>query len=79
MVNQKPDIDVAMGPLTRNKFKKLLDECDIKQQVADKFNNGVRGFYGCAYNHCVKWLKLDWYEMSYSNIEQTISFFSNVN
>ena len=30
MVNQKPDIDVAMGPLTRNKFKKLLDECDIK-------------------------------------------------
>ena len=60
MVNQKPDIDVAMGPVTRNKFKKLLDECDIKQQVADKFNNGVRGFYGCAHNHCVKWLKLDW-------------------
>ena len=28
MVNQKPDIDVAVGPLTRNKLKKLLDKGD---------------------------------------------------
>ena len=31
MVNQKPDIDVALGPLTRNKLKKFLDKGDIDQ------------------------------------------------
>ena len=31
MVNQKPDIDKAVGPLTRNKLKKLLDKGDIDQ------------------------------------------------
>ena len=92
MVNQKLDIDVAVGPLTRNKLKKLLDEGDIDQQAVHKFYNGVRRFYGCEYNYCVKWLKLDCpflkncqfpnfnktNEMSYSNVEQIIAFFSNV-
>ena len=89
MVNQKPDIDVAVGPLTRNKLNR--QEGDIDQQAVDKFYNGVRRFYGCEYNYCVKWLKLEkrlkncqfpdfnkTNEMSYSNIEQIIAFFSNV-
>ena len=92
MVSQKPDIVVPVGPITRNKLKKLLDEGDINQRVVDKFYDGVRGFYGCAYNYCVKWLKLDCpflkncqfadfkkrNEMSYSNIEQIIRVFFNV-
>ena len=48
-----------MGPITRNKLKKLLDEGDSSQQAVDKFYDGVRGFYGCAYNYCVTWLKLE--------------------
>ena len=92
MVSQKPDIVVPVGPITRNKLKKLLDEGDINQRAVDKFYDGVRGFYGCAYNYCVKWLNLDCpflkncqfadfkkrNQMSYSNIEQIIPVFSNV-
>ena len=37
MKNQKHDIDVAEGSLTRNKLKKLLHEGDIRQQAADEF------------------------------------------
>ena len=59
MANQKPDIDEAVGLLTSNKLKKLLNEGDIDQRAVDIFYDGVRGFYGCAYNYCVKWLKLD--------------------
>ena len=57
LADQKPDTDVAVGPLTRNKLKKLLDEGGIEQQVDDKFYDGVRRFYGCAYHYFVKWLK----------------------
>ena len=84
MANQKPDIDVAVGPITRNKLKKLLDKGDIDQLAVDKLYDGVRGFSGCEYNYCVKWLKLycsflkncqfadfnNRNEMSYSNIEE---------
>ena len=90
MENSKLNIDV--GPLTRNIQKKLLHEGDIEQQVVDQFYDGLRRFYGCAYNYCVKWLKLDCpflkncqfpdfnkrNEMSYLNIEQIIPFSSNV-
>ena len=90
--NQKPDIDVAVGPLTSNKLTNLLDEGDIDQRAVDKIYDGVRGFYGCAFKYCVKWLKFDCLflkncqfadfnnrnKMSYSNIEQIIPFFSNV-
>ena len=92
MVSQKPDIVVPVGPITRNKLKKLLDEGDINQRAVDKFYDGVRGFYGCAYNYCIKWFKLDCTflkncqfadfkkrnQMSYSNIEHIINVFSNV-
>lgn len=54
MANQKPDTDVAVGPLTRKKLKKLFDEGDIEKQAAKKFYDGVRGSYGCVYNYCVK-------------------------
>ena len=70
----------------------MLDKGDIDQRAVDKFYNGVGGFYGQACNYCVKWLKLDHpfvkncqfadfnkrNEMSFSNIEQIIPFFSNV-
>ena len=92
MANQIPDTDVAVGPLTRNKLKKLLDKGDIDQRAVDKFYDGGKGFYQCVYNYCVEWLKLDCpflkncqftdfnkrNEMSFSNIEQIIPFSSNI-
>ena len=45
MANQIPDTDVAVGPLTRNKLKKLLDKGDIDQRAVDKFYDGGKGFY----------------------------------
>ena len=88
MANQKLDIDVAVGLITRNKLKRLLDKGDIGQRADDKFYDGAREFYGCAYEYCVKWLKLDCRflkicqlaefnkrnKMSFSNIEQIIPF-----
>ena len=46
MVNQKPDIDKAVGPLTRNKLKKLLDKGDIDQWAVDQFYNELKRFMG---------------------------------
>ena len=45
MANQIPDSDIAVGPSTRNKLKKLLDEGDIDQRAVDKFYDGGKGFY----------------------------------
>ena len=87
-----PLCELYVGPLTRNKLKKLLDEGDIDQRAVDKLYDGVGGFYGCAYNYCIKWLKLDCpflkncqfadfnkkNEMLYSIIEQIIPSFSIV-
>ena len=36
MANQKPDIDVAVDPITRNKMKKLFGEEDIEKRAAHK-------------------------------------------
>ena len=55
MANQKPDIDVAVGPLTKNNLKKLLDEGACQSADFNKRN-----------------------EMSFSNIDQIIPFFSYV-
>ena len=46
MVNQKPDIDKAVGPLTRNKLKKLLDKGNIDQWAVDQFYNELKRFMG---------------------------------
>ena len=91
-MNQKPDTVVPVGPTTTNKLKKLLDKGGIDQGAVDKIYDGLRGFYGCAYNYCVKWLKFDCpflkncqfadfnkrNEISYSNIEHIVPFFSNI-
>ena len=75
-----------------NKLKKLLDESDINERVVDKIYHGLRRFYGSGYNYRVTWLNLDRpflkncqvaefnkkSQMSYSNIEQIIPFFSKV-
>ena len=36
MANQKPDIDVAVDPITRNKMKKLFGEEDIDKRAVHK-------------------------------------------
>ena len=91
-MNQKPDTVVPVGPTTINKLKKLLDKGGIDQRAVEKFYDGLRGFYGCAYNYCVKWLKFDCpflkncqfadfnerNEILYSNIEHIVPFFSNI-
>ena len=49
MMSQELYIIVSEGPITRNKLKKFLEEGDINQGVIDKFYDGIRGPYGCAY------------------------------
>lgn len=56
--NQKCDEDLFIGFMTRQKLNQLLKE-DIDDRIADKFFDGVRGFYETAYNYCRKWLPLN--------------------
>ena len=56
--NQKDDIDLSVGFITKTKLLKLLEE-DIDESVADEFFNAVRQFFNKAYTYCVKWLPLD--------------------
>ena len=89
-MNHKLDTVEPVGPITINKLNKLLGKGDIDQRTVDKLYDGVRGFYGCAYNYCVKWLTFDCHflkncqftdfnkrnKISYSNIAQIVPFFS---
>ena len=36
MANQKPDVDVAVDPIARNKMKKLFGEEDVDQRAVHK-------------------------------------------
>ena len=56
--NQKDDISLTIGILTKSTLNKALEE-DISQSEADRFFDAVRSFYETAYAYCVKWLPLD--------------------
>ena len=57
--NQKDDINLGIGIVTRNIFKRLFDNGDIAQNDVDCFSNAVRDFFVKAFNYRVKWLPLD--------------------
>ena len=88
--NQKDDIDLGIGSLTRSTMKHLLDDGDINQIQVDMFFDGVRTFYGRAYDYCVQWLPLHLLkscafvdfgkrlEVDFSHGEQTIASFSRI-
>ena len=59
LVNQKDDVDLTLGNITKPQLRRALDEGDISQNDVDKFYDAVREFYETAYTYCVKWLPLD--------------------
>ena len=80
--NQKDDMSLGIGPLTRNTLKCLLEG----------FFDAVRAFFVKAYEYCVQWLPLDDLfmkhciffdfkrrtEVSFAHIEQTITHFKRI-
>ena len=57
--DQKYDINLGIGFLTRRQIQKLLNEGDITEARVDVFYDGVRQFFVTTYKYCVKWLPLD--------------------
>ena len=45
MQNEKDDIDLGIGILTKRKVKQLLENGDISQEAFDKFFDGARSFF----------------------------------
>ena len=90
--NQKDDMSLGIGPLTRNTLKRLLEEGEIDQTEVDQFFDAVRAFFVKAYEYCVQWLPLDDLfmkhcifvdfkrrsEVSFAHIEQTITHFKRI-
>ena len=58
LFNQKDDIDLHIGLVTKSKLRKWIEE-DIGNIQVDFFYNSMREFYKTAYMYCVKWLPLD--------------------
>ena len=56
--NQKDDVDLTIGNITKPQLRRALDEGDISQNDVDKFYDAVE-FYETVYTYCVKWLPLD--------------------
>ena len=59
LANQKDDVDLTIGNITKPQLRRALDEGDISQNDVYKFYDAVREFYETAYTYCVKWLPLD--------------------
>ena len=59
LANQKVDVDLTIGNITKPQLRRAFDEGDISQNDVDKFYDAVREFYETAYTYCVKWLPLD--------------------
>ncbi len=57
--NQRDDISLGIGPITRNTIKRLLDSGEVDQVKVDQFFDAVRAFFMQAYKYCVQWLPLD--------------------
>ncbi|CAB4009886.1 ATP-dependent DNA helicase [Paramuricea clavata] len=90
--NQKDDMSLGIGPLTRHTLKRLLEEGEIDQTEVDQFFDAVRAFFVKAYEYCVQWLPLDDLfmkhcifvdfkrrtEVSFAHIEQTITHFKRI-
>ena len=52
--NQRDDISLGIGPLTRNTIKRLLEGGEVDQAKVDQFFDAVRAFCVRAYEHCVQ-------------------------
>ncbi len=90
--NQRDDISLGIGPITRNTIKRLLDSGEVDQVKVDQFFDAVRAFFMQAYKYCVQWLPLDnsflkncvfvdfqkRAEVCFSHVEETVSCFKRV-
>ena len=90
--NQKDDMALGIGPLTRNTLKRLLEDGDVDQSDLDKFFDAVWAFFVKAYEYCVQWLPFDnvfikhcifvdfkrRVEVSFADVEQTINCFKRI-
>jgi hypothetical protein len=47
--NQRDDISLGIGPLTRNTIKQLLDSGEVNQEKVDQFFDAVRAFFTKMY------------------------------
>ena len=52
--NQKDDIDLGIGILTKRKVKQLLENGNISQEAFDKFFDVAVAFFSKTYQYCVK-------------------------
>ena len=59
LLNQRNDIDLFIGMMTKQKLKQLLRDRDIEERESDCFFEAVRAFYETAYNCCQRWLPLN--------------------
>ena len=59
LTNQRDDMSLGPGPLTRRKSRELLDVGDISQSEIDNYFDGVRKFYVHTYGYCIKRLPLN--------------------
>jgi hypothetical protein len=55
--NQRDDISLGIGPLTRNTIKRLLDSGEVDQEKVDQFFDSVRALFMKAYEYCVQCMR----------------------
>ena len=51
LANQKDDVDLTIGNITKPQLRRALDEGDISQNDIDKFYDAVKEFYETAYTY----------------------------
>ena len=68
LANQKDDVDLTIGNITKPQLHRALDKGDISQNNVNKLYDTVREFYETAYTYCVKWLK--WYCLQMQQVHQ---------
>ena len=90
--NQKDYMALGIGPMTRTKLKRLLEEGDIGQRDVNQFFDAVRAFFVKAYEYCVQWIPLDDIfmkncifvdferrtDVTFAHIEQTVNCFKRI-
>ena len=91
--SQRDDAELGIGITTRTTVMKLFKKGDVEPRKADKFFYATRTFFSVAYNYCVQWLPIEdeflkpcifidfgkRNNVTFRNIETTITSFTNIN